>query len=264
LCHADLPRAFELFHQIDSHVFEVLKDQKNVLLSIDLHHAIVTALQSGGKIFLVGCGATGRLSLSLETFFRQTYEEYSTNIHNLIVSFMAGGDVALIHSIEKFEDFPEYGARQLRDLGFSKNDLLIASTEGGETPFVIGATEEASLISQWPPYFLYCNPDEVLVKALERSRKIIENPNIKKVNLTVGPMALTGSTRLQASTILMAFIGFPLLDLAPELSLKKDKAEEPAPYGARYVSNLEVFTEFHKKFSYDALAKSRHRNLQSG
>ena len=42
---------------------------------------------------------------------------------------MAGGDVALIRSIENFEDFPNYGARQLREAGFKDGDLLIGSSE---------------------------------------------------------------------------------------------------------------------------------------
>ena len=46
---------------------------------------------------------------------------------------MAGGDVALVHSLEGFEDFPDFGARHLVELGFGPNDLLIGSTEGGET-----------------------------------------------------------------------------------------------------------------------------------
>ena len=46
-------------------------------------------------------------------------------------SFMAGGDIALVHSLEGFEDYPEYGARHLRQLGFSENDLFIGVTEGG-------------------------------------------------------------------------------------------------------------------------------------
>ena len=44
----------------------------------------------------------------------------------------------------------------------------------------------------------------------ERSRRVIENAAIEKVNLTVGPMAVTGSTRMQASTVLMAAVGWAL------------------------------------------------------
>lgn len=75
---------------------------------------------------------------------------------------MAGGDLALIKSVEDFEDHPEYAVEHMKDLKFGPNDLLIASTEGGETPWVIGATNYASEYSSRKPYFLYCNPDDKL------------------------------------------------------------------------------------------------------
>ncbi|MFL5784643.1 MAG: hypothetical protein ACJ76H_08550, partial [Bacteriovoracaceae bacterium] len=127
-----------------------------------------------------------------------------------VISFMAGGDFALIKSVESFEDKTDYGERQLMELGFGPHDLLLASTEGGETPFVIGACNKAAATSTRAPYFLYCNPDEVLMP-IHRSREVIENKKIKKINLTVGPMAISGSTRMQASTALMLGIGVGLL-----------------------------------------------------
>ena len=122
---------------------------------------------------------------------------------------MSGGDVALIRSIENFEDFPDYGARQL-EAGFKDGDLLIGTTEGGETPFVIGAVEKAAQISKRKPFFLYCNPDDLLCEVAERSKRVIQNTGIEKINLTVGPMAVTGSTRMQSSTILLAVAGIAL------------------------------------------------------
>ena len=108
-------------------------------------------------------------------------------------------------------DHPEFGARQLEELGFAQGDLLIATTEGGETPFVIGAVERAAELSANAPWFLYCNPDEQLVKAAVRSKNVIENARIRKLNLAVGAMAVAGSTRMQASTVLMAAIGFAFM-----------------------------------------------------
>src|SRR4030095_16560604 len=119
-------------------------------------------------------------------------------------------DVALVHSLEGFEDFPDYGARHLMELGFGPNDLLIASTEGGETPYVIGATLKAAEISSRPPQFLCCNPHEILVERVERSRQVLADPRIRSFCLDIGPMALTGSTRMQASTVLMLVIGLAL------------------------------------------------------
>lgn len=203
----DLLRAIESIQDIDREVFARLSESLPELkiLKADIFETI----NKGGRIFLCGCGATGRLSLALETIWRDQHGSQSP-LADQIISFMAGGDVALIHSVEKFEDFPEFGERQLRELGFREGDMLISCTEGGETPFVIGATEAAEHISKRPPYFLYCNPDDILIETALRSKNIIENKNIKKINLTVGPMALTGSTRMQATTILMYAVGLPL------------------------------------------------------
>ena len=51
---------------------------------------------------------------------------------------MAGGDYALIKSVEGFEDFTAFGKKQIADLGVSAKDVVFAITEGGETSFVIG------------------------------------------------------------------------------------------------------------------------------
>lgn len=202
--------ALSSLKEVDLEIFDVLEKKQDDIYK--MHLEIQKVFENGGRIFLCGCGATGRLSLALETIFRILSEDkiHSQNLDK-VVSFMAGGDVALIHSIEKFEDFPDFGKRQLLELGFTKNDLLISCTEGGETPFVIGATELASEMCEHKPYFLYCNPDDVLLKTVLRSKAVIENDRIKKINLTTGSMALTGSTRMQASTILMAAVGFALL-----------------------------------------------------
>jgi N-acetylmuramic acid 6-phosphate etherase len=171
----------------------------------EFFHAVAAALDHGDRVFLVGCGATGRLSLSLEYLWRKKFPA-STQV----CSLMAGGDVALVHSLEGFEDFPEYGARHLRQLGFGPNDLLIGSTEGGETPYVIGAVKKAAEISRRPPQFLYCNPRQLLIDRVQRSRQVLTNPRIQSFCLDTGPMALTGSTRMQASTVLMLVIGLAL------------------------------------------------------
>ena len=69
-----------------------------------------------------------------------------------------------MHALEGFEDHPAYGARHVKDMGFSDGDLLIGCTEGGETPYVIGAAQKAAEISSNPPFFLYCNPDSALTR----------------------------------------------------------------------------------------------------
>lgn len=198
-----LPEALAILQKVDFDALELMKAKESVLW--EMAQSIQDTLKNGNKVFMCGCGATGRLSLVLETLFRQ-----KLGATTQVIAFMAGGDYALIKSVESFEDKVEYGEKQLLELGFGPHDLLLSPTEGGETPFVIGATNLASRVSSRSPYFLYCNPDELL-KPIERSREVIENSKIKKVNLTVGPMGISGSTRMQASTVLMLGIGVGLL-----------------------------------------------------
>jgi N-acetylmuramic acid 6-phosphate etherase len=206
LASGNLPGAIAILKELDLLAIKVLAEKKKQIHF--LKDAIHDTLNSGNNIFFCGCGATGRLSLTIETLWRQVHPD--DNLKERVFSFMAGGDVALIRSIENFEDFPQYGARQLLEAGFKDGDLLIGTTEGGETPFVIGAVEKACQISERKPFFLYCNPDHLLCEVAERSKLVIQNPDIEKINLTVGPMAVTGSTRMQSSTILLAAAGIAL------------------------------------------------------
>lgn len=207
LALVDLSEAIRILKRIDDRALEVLPARLDRLRL--LAERIQQTLESGHDVYLCGCGATGRLSLTIETLWRQ--QKVGTPMENRVFSFMAGGDVALIKSIEGFEDFPEHAERQLVEAGFGAGDLLISCTEGGETPWVIGATEKALELSENPPFFLYCNPDDVLSRTVERSRRVIENERIEKICLSVGPMAITGSTRMQSSTVLMAAVGVCLL-----------------------------------------------------
>jgi N-acetylmuramic acid 6-phosphate etherase len=125
-------------------------------------------LQSGHRVILCGCGATGRLSLVLDSIWKARAKGQSRKSEqrldpDSVTAFMAGGDIALVRAVENFEDIPEFGARQLHELDFHDSDLLVSTTEGGETPFVIGATEEAARMSKRKPWFLYCNPDAALL-----------------------------------------------------------------------------------------------------
>ncbi len=200
----DLAGAINVINEVDHEIIEILKRAVPQILS--LKSAISETIKSGKKIFIAGCGSTGRLALTLEYLYHKQYPH-----RNDVISFMAGGDTALISSIESFEDHPEFAERHMEQLGFTNGDLLIGVSEGGETPFVIGAILHALKYSpENIPYFLYCNPD-VLLKYIKRSDAIIQNSQIQKINLTTGPQALTGSTRMEASSILELVIGLALL-----------------------------------------------------
>lgn len=204
LAKNDVSQAVRLLQGIDAQALMLM--QKHVAELSPLALAVRETLDAGHRVFICGCGATGRLAMSLEVLWRTLHPKDAERV----VAFMAGGDVALVHSLEGFEDFPDYGAEQLQQLGFKEGDLLISSSEGGETPFVIGATEAALPLSSRKPFFLYCNPREILIEHVERSRRVLQNPRVHNICLFVGPMALAGSTRMQASTVLQLAIGLAL------------------------------------------------------
>jgi len=145
---------------------------------------------------------------------------------------MAGGDYALIKSVEGFEDFTVFGCKQLQDLGVSANDVVFAITEGGETSFVIGTAWEGVRAGA-KVYFVYNNPDDVLCRQVERSREIIDDVRIEKINLTTGPMAIAGSTRMQATSIQLCVLLTVLEMVVRELFLRLREVALPGGPASR-------------------------------
>ncbi|MCB1089731.1 MAG: hypothetical protein KDM63_22005, partial [Verrucomicrobiae bacterium] len=108
LSREDLPGAIRLLQRVDLDALESFAAVAAEILphlAGDIHDTLV----DGGRIFLCGCGATGRLSLSLEIFCRRQ-GLLPPECSDRVVAFMAGGDLALIRAIEQFEDRPEFGA----------------------------------------------------------------------------------------------------------------------------------------------------------
>ncbi len=219
-------------------LFSVDEDIKERLETLDLNNleqlvkAIEEALLEKKKIYIYGCGATGRLAKQMEsTFWRPFWQKakerkrvwskieshLGEGIEEKLIGEMTGGDRALISSLEGFEDLQLIGRLQLEDRKIERGDVVICVTEGGETSSVIGTILAA--LSQWKEgkdfipsqsknklYFVYNNPDEKLIP-FDRSREVLEEEGITKINLTTGPQAITGSTRMQATTIETFVIG---------------------------------------------------------
>lgn len=168
---------------------------------------VAAALQRGGRVFFTGCGSTGRLSILLDATWRRFWDEHP-RMADATRSVMAGGDFALIRSVEGYEDFIALGRRQIADRGVCERDVVFAITEGGETSFVIG-TAWAALDAGATVYFVYNNPDDVLA-AIARSHETITHARGRSVCLATGPMAISGSTRMQATTAELAAVGLAL------------------------------------------------------
>jgi N-acetylmuramic acid 6-phosphate etherase len=223
--------------------------------------AVLEALRKGGRVFFTGCGSTGRLSIQMVSIWRDFWQRQrarglvcspsAQELEARAQSVMAGGDFALIKSVEGFEDYSAFGRKQIGDLGVAAGDVVFAITEGGETSFVIG-TAWKGIEAGARVYFVYNNPDELLCRHVQRSRQVIEEPRINKVNLTTGPMSITGSTRMQATTIQLCVLVTVL-----EMVLR-DLLRELEPAGRCALEAEAVPEEFLEKLV------EMHRTLQSG
>lgn len=184
---------------------------------------IVQTILGGGRVVFSSCGASGRLAIILEAMWREYWE--GNPIENQVLSIMTGGDRALIRSVENFEDYQNFGKRQVEDAQLNASDLLLALTEGGEISSVIGTMKEA--VQRGTPVFMFFNnPRDLLIRKFQRSKEVLTHPGIISLELTTGPMALTGSTRMQATTIGMLLAGIALDLSFQRLEGKQEKEKE--------------------------------------
>jgi N-acetylmuramic acid 6-phosphate etherase len=233
VARTDMAAALKLLFEVDGDVIGKYREFVQSGRAEKIGAAVLAALRNGGRIFFTGCGSTGRLSILLDSVWRDFWQQQKALAHagaagaqsagsgadweNRTFSVMAGGDYALIKSVEGFEDFAAFGKKQMTDLKVSGKDVVFAITEGGETSFVIG-TAWAGVEAGAKVYFVYNNPDEILCQHVERSREVIADARIEKLNLTTGPMAITGSTRMQATSIQLCVLLTILEGVVRELS----------------------------------------------
>ena len=224
--------ALRLLFDVDDDVMRGFEEFVQSGRAVEIKETVLRSLKSGGRLFFTGCGSTGRLSILLDAAWRALWRKrHNADFEHRSFSVMAGGDYALIKSVEGFEDFTAFGKKQINDLGVSAKDIVFAITEGGETSFVIG-TAWAGVEAGAKVYFVYNNPDDVLCRHVERSREIIEDPRIEKINLTTGPMAITGSTRMQATSIQLCVL-LTVLEMAARDLLGLDSAAVPRAFPAQ-------------------------------
>ena len=198
-------------------------------------------IRAGRTITFSGCGATGRLSILLECMWRSRCAETPelAAYADQVKSIMTGGDFALVKSVEFFEDYQSFGRRQVQDLGLAQGDMMVAITEGGETSSVLGSLFE-SLDRGLECFLLFNNPADLLAEHLERSRQAIRDPRVHVLDLFCGPMAISGSTRMQATSseqliagaalehVIARITGQPEPDCAAQFEKVLDELETPA------------------------------------
>ena len=182
---------------------------RHVIVS-DEYKALVDAMESAlrserGRIVFTGCGATGRLSMLLESMWRDFFVRRAgelaadeRKLADRVFSIMTAGDFALIKSVEFFEDYWEGGARQTDALGVGPGDVIIALNGGGECSTILGSVLRG--VERGARGFMNVNNPKELLRKIERARRVIDDPRVTILDFYCGSMALAGSTRMQSTT----------------------------------------------------------------
>ena len=189
---------------------------KEFLMLVD---DIVYAMENNKKVLFTSVGASGRMAIQLDSTWRHFWLSLIEKLPNrrqellslcdVTDSHTTGGDRALVHSVENFEDYMTFGRQQVIEANVGKGDVVVALAECALSASVNGAALQGEE-NGCKTYFLYCNPKEILYKHLDRVKESFDRENIIKIPLFVGNMAVAGSTRMQVTTVELLVLGVAL------------------------------------------------------
>lgn len=211
------------------------------------------AIDERRTVLFSSVGASGRMALQLDATWRLFWTSLAEkiplrgkvlwDIGERTNSLMTGGDRAVVRSVENFEDYMTFGARQIQDAGVGPGDVVIALAECGLSASINGSAIEADN-QGCATYYLYCNPREVLCEHLDRARVVFERERIVHMPLYVGHMAVSGSTRMQVTTVELLVAG-AALEMAAWSWLEDNlTADELAAVGAGVLQPAQYAAEF--------------------
>jgi N-acetylmuramic acid 6-phosphate etherase len=146
--------------------------------------AIARALGRGGRLIYVGAGTSGRLAMLDAAECPPTFG-ISPRVVQAVV---AGGQHALVRSVEGAEDSAGQGARDIAARRVTRKDVVVGLAASGSTPYVLGALAYARRRGATT-----IGVTSNRRSALTRVAHIVIAPE-------VGPEVLAGSTRMKAGT----------------------------------------------------------------
>ncbi|GAB3143539.1 N-acetylmuramic acid 6-phosphate etherase [Microbispora hainanensis] len=146
--------------------------------------AIAARMADGGRLLYVGAGTSGRLAVLDASECPPTFGTHP----DLVQGIIAGGEAALVRSVEGAEDDAEAGAAVIRDRHVGPLDSVVGISASGRAPYVVAAVEQARRLGALT-VGLACNTGTPLARAADHAVEVI-----------VGPEVVTGSTRLKAGT----------------------------------------------------------------
>ena len=147
--------------------------------------AVEQQLKAGGRMFYLGCGTGGRLSVLDKVELPNTYG-IEKGVINVI---LAGGEENLVLALEEKEDDLEEAWTQMQAVNVSEKDLVIGISASGTTPFVLAGLKKCRE-HHIPCGCIVSNPDSPIAEQADYPVEVI-----------TGPEFVTGSTRMKCGTV---------------------------------------------------------------
>jgi N-acetylmuramic acid 6-phosphate etherase len=141
--------------------------------------------RSGGRLFYVGAGTSGRLGVLDASEIPPTFGADPEMVQGII----AGGMPALTRAQEGAEDIVENGAKEIDARNAGANDFVIGIAASGTTPYVHAAVKRAA----------ERGASTGIVACSKLSDDVLAIVDVAIVPIT-GPEVVTGSTRMKAGT----------------------------------------------------------------
>lgn len=145
---------------------------------------IVNRIKDGGRLFYLGAGSGGRLSV-LDVIELPTTYGVQNDLFNVI---LAGGKEHLIEALEEKEDDIEAAWRMLQEHQICKKDIVVGISASGSTPFVLSALKNCRANSITTACIVN-NPDSLIAGQSDYPIEVI-----------TGPEFISGSTRMKCGT----------------------------------------------------------------
>ncbi len=200
--------------------------------------AIVDRLKAGGRLFYVGAGSGGRLSV-LDVIELPNTFGVPKGVVNVI---LAGGVEHLVEAREEKEDDTTEGWARLTEAGISPADIVVGIAASGTTPFVLETLKkcrEQGITTGC----IVSNPDSPIAAQADFPVEVI-----------TGPEFIAGSTRMKCgtaqkmifdmiSTATMIQLGRVLDNSMVNMVLINDKAVDRAVRMLLDKSSLEDYNE---------------------
>lgn len=149
-----------------------------------LVNVAVERMNTGGRIFYIGAGTSGRLGILDASECPPTYGVP----FDWVIGLIAGGDIAIRKAVEFAEDDELQAWKDLEEYNINDKDVVIGLAASGTTPYVIGGLNKANEMGV-ATGCIVCNGGSPIAA-------IAQYP----VEVIVGPEFVTGSTRMKSGT----------------------------------------------------------------